>query len=213
MVKLRVKSGISKLHIQSSNLYACLCECIEEEEKHLEWPQPRWDEARSYALSSVVLAAAALESSINELYQQAIDRDRNALASLAHSQMELLEVLWPEVERFPILRKYQVALSASGRQPMPNGKEPYQSASSLIVLRNALVHFKPEWDDELRAHLSLEQRLSPLFSASQLASKARGEMLWFPHKCLGAGCARWATDTASRFSQEFCRLMGIPERL
>ena len=213
MVELRVKAGMSTSLLRASDFYARLCEQIEEDEKHLEWPQPHWDDARNHAISAVVLATAALEASINELFQQAIDRDKNALSPLTESQLVLLEELWNEVEAFSILRKYQVALSATGKRPLPKGEEPFQSTSSLIVLRNAIIHFKPEWDDELKLHQSLEKRLSRYFRPSELAAQAKGRMVWFPHKCLGAGCARWATNTVIKFLEEFSHQMGIRDRV
>ena len=155
----------------------------------------------------------ALESSVNELYQQAIDRDENALESLTKEQMALLEQLWPEVERFPILKKYQIALTVKNGNGMNTGSEPYQSAYSLVALRNGLVHFKPEWDDSLDEHLKLENRLSTYFKPNRLAEKAKGTMVWFPHKCLGAGSATWACNTVKCFSKKFCALMNIRERL
>jgi len=210
---LRVKSGLARLHIDSCSLFANLCKKIEDEEEHLNWPQPRWDEARSYALSSVVLAVAALESSINELYQQAIDRDKNALESLTNEQLSLLEQLWHDVEKFPILSKYQIALTAKGSESMVMGTEPYQSAAALVSLRNALLHFKPEWDDTLYKHQKLEEKLRNYFGPSKLADKAKGRMVWFPHKCLGASCANWSYGTAMRFSEQFCMKMDIKKRL
>jgi hypothetical protein len=96
---------------------------------------------------------------------------------------------------------------------MQKGKEPYQSASSLVILRNAIIHFKPEWDDERRSHQTLEKRLSNLFRPSELTAQARGGMVWFPYKCLGAGCARWAIDTVIKFNQKFSQKMEIRERL
>ena len=81
MITLRVKSGLSQFHLDSAERFAFVCAKIEREEKYLEWPQPSWDEARSNALATVLLAATSLESSVNEFYQQAVDRDRNALKS------------------------------------------------------------------------------------------------------------------------------------
>jgi hypothetical protein len=212
MITLRVKTSLARLHIESSSLFSNLCQQIENEEEHLDWPQPRWDEARSYALSSVVLSVAALESSINELYQQAIDKDKNALGSLTDEQLSLLEQLWPEVEKFPILRKYQIVLTAKSRESLTKGTEPYQSATALVSLRNALVHFKPEWDDSLNEHQKLEAKLKSYFGPNRLANKAKGRMVWFPHKCLGASCAMWSYNTAKRFSEHFCKTMDIKAR-
>jgi len=212
-VTLRVKTGLSRLHIDSSILFATHCSRIEEEEGHLEWPQPGWDKTRSYALASIILAVAALESSVNELYQQAIDGDTNALASLTKEQMGLLEQLWPEVEKLSILKKYQLALTVKNGSGMDTGIEPYQSTRALIALRNGLLHFKPEWDDSLDEHMKLEALLKSYFKPSRLVERLKGSMVWFPHKCLGAGSAIWAGDTVKRFSRNFCNLMGIRARL
>ncbi len=208
-----VKAGLSQFHLISAARFAFACAEIESEEKYLEWPQPRWDEARSNALAAVLLAAASLESSVTEFYQQAVDRDKNALKSLSENQMKLLAVLGPEIEKLSPLRKHHVARVAMGHEPMGKGQEPYRSADGLMRLRNALVHFRPEWDDDLKDHRSLEQRLSQLFPVSALAVRAKGQMVWFPHKCLGAGCAKWAIESAVRFSQQFVNTLAIRERL
>ncbi len=213
MFTASVKAGLFQFHLNSAARFAFACAEIESEEKHLEWPQPRWDEARSNALAAVLLAAASLESSVNEFYQQAVDRDINALKSLSENQMKLLAELWPEIEKLSPLRNHQVALVAMGHEPMGKGQEPYRSADGLMRLRNAFVHFRPEWDDDLKDHRSLEQRLSQLFPVSALAVRAKGQMVWFPHKCLGAGCAKWAIESAVRFSQQFVNTLAIRERL
>jgi len=210
---VRTKAGLFQFHLNSAERFAFACSKIEREENHLEWPQPRWDESRSNALAAVLLAAAALESSVNEFYQQAVDRDKDALKPLSETQMKLLAELWPDIEKLSPMRKHQVALVAMGHKPMIIGQEPYRSADGLMRLRNALVHFKPEWDNDLRDHRSLEQRLSQLFPVSALADRAKGKMIWFPHKCLGAGCAEWAIESAVKFSQQFVNTLGIRERL
>jgi len=213
MITVRVKAGLFQFHLDSADRFASVCAKIESEEKHMEWPQPRWDEARSNSLAAVLLAAASLESSVNEFYQQAVDKDGNALKPLSESQIKLLAELWPEIEKLSPLRKHQIALVTMGHEPMSQGQEPYRSADGLMRLRNALVHFKPEWDNDLKDHRSLEQRLSQLFPVSVLANRAKGQMLWFPYKCLGAGCAEWAIESAVRFSQQFANTLGIRERL
>jgi hypothetical protein len=39
------------------------------------------------------------------------------------------------------------------------GTELHQSDAALVSLRNAFVHFKPEWDDSLNKHQKLEAKL------------------------------------------------------
>ena len=121
-------------------------------------------------------------------------------------------MLWESVDRTNILAKYQRVLAVCGKDRLAKGAEPYQSADTLIDLRNAVVHFKPEWGDELAEHARLEKRLSSKFEDCALASRATGHMVWFPGRCLGLGCANWAVGTVERFVGEFCGRLGIRGR-
>ncbi len=87
MVTASVKAGFFQFHFNSAARFAFACAEIESKDKHLEWPRPRWDDARSNALAAVLLAAASLESFVSEFYQQAVDSDKNALKSLSENQM------------------------------------------------------------------------------------------------------------------------------
>lgn len=210
----RVKANLSIQHLKSAALFAEHCAEIESAETALPWPQPHQSHLQSYASAAVLLAVAALEASINELFLQSIDGAIDALSPLSRREIERLAVVWEEVEgSFSILGKYRLVLSLCGKKAMDRGAILYQSADSLIKLRNALVHFKPEWHDELKVHRNLEERLRSRFEENQLNAQAGGQMLWFPGKCLGAGCAEWAVTTAAAFDCEFCRRLGIKERL
>ena len=129
-----VKVGLSQRHLAAAEYFASQCKAIETEEAPMDWPQPRWAELQSYSAATVILAVAALEASANELYLQATDRSQSALEPLSDKQLSLLAQLWHEVGQFRILNKYQVALTACGKEPMEMGAEPYQSASTLIAL-------------------------------------------------------------------------------
>ena len=91
---------------------------------------------------------------------------------------------------------------------MDTGAEPYQSADVLIDLRNALVHFTPQWwhDDgtgeakfvaALRGKLAGRENRQPI-----------GEP-WYPNKVLGAGCADWACGSAIAFARDWHGRMGL----
>jgi hypothetical protein len=86
---------------------------------------------------------------------------------------------------------------------------PYQDGESLIKLRDALMHSKPEWNDEKGNHQKLEQRLSGKFPLNPYFDP---QSLWFPHQCVGAGCAQWSVRSASVFSDEFCKRSEIAQR-
>lgn len=209
---LRSKTSLSQLHLKSARLYARMAHEIEEAEAHLDWPQPNWEESKAHSITAVILSAAALEASINEFYLQVVDRDHTNLKPLEVEKLALHTELWPEVESFPALRKFQVALIAAGFKCIDAGSEPFQSAQALFQLRNALVHFKPEWDDDRKTHAKLEERLAHKFASNRLSAKSIGSMVWFPHKCFGAECANWAIDSARKFGNEFSSRMGLKDR-
>ena len=165
---------------------------------------------RAYIVGAVVSAVMGLEGCINEIYLDACDKSQTNLAGLAEGAMNLLALWWPVIESRPILLKYQHALLLLGKPVLPKGESPYQDTDSLILLRNALTHYKPEWDDSLDVHASLEARLTGRFALNPLSTEAS---LWFPHRCLGSGCAHWAVDTAEAFVRTFCVQLGIQERI
>lgn len=51
----------------------------------------------------------------------------------------------PRTTRYSILEKFQIALALCGRAEFAKGKNPYPDVHLLIQLRNALVHYTPEW--------------------------------------------------------------------
>jgi hypothetical protein len=150
---------------------------------------------QAYASDSVLSSVAFLESAINPFIS---DADTNVQTGMALSN------LWPFVEKQRILDKFQFTLAAACRPMFDKGQPPYQDAALLIHLRNALVHFKPEWDDELQDHLKIETQLRNKFPLNPLP----GDLdIFFPKKCLGHGCAQWSMDTAEKFIAEFYRRM------
>ena len=152
---------------------------------------------------------AFLEASINELYLSAVDQDTEPLPTFDARLFPLFAQFWEDVECYSILHKYQIALLLAGKDRFPPGVPPYQDAASVVKLRDCLVHYKPEWDDETGQHQKLEDRLRGKFALSPYAPTGS---LWFPHQCLGAGCAQWAVDTTRRFSDEFCDRLMIQRR-
>ena len=113
-------------------------------------------------------SAAFLDSSISELFIEA--KDENAAQSLGLDSSAVAQPvsLADIVERASVLHKYQVARTAAGKKSFDEGGPYYQDAVGLIKLRNALVHYKPEWDDEPDVHNALEKRLMGKFEHNHL---------------------------------------------
>ncbi len=205
---LRLKYSFSRQHLKAGSHFAKSADAIESASIKLS-AEEELSQHRAYITGAVISVASALEASINELYLEAQDGNPHTLKGLEPRAVSILAQFWPEIERYPILHKYQTALLIIGVHKFDKGGPPYQDTESLIKLRDALVHYKPEWDNELNVHEGLEKRLKGKFPENRLA---QSESLWFPHKCLSSGCAQWTVNTANVFMQGFCQRTQIPMR-
>ncbi len=204
---MRVKHNFSKQHLQAAAFFAAEAQAIEATIRQPDETQP--SRHRAYVTAAVLSAVAFLEASINELYLSAIDQDLTNLPTFDARLSQLFAQFWEDVERYPILHKYQIALLLAGKDRFDRGMSPYQDAENVVKLRDCLVHYKPEWDDEAGQHQKLEDRLSKKFALNPYALAGS---LWFPHQCLGAGCAQWSVTMTRSFSDEFCDRLSIPRR-
>lgn len=206
-VSLRLKHSFSKQHYRSARYFSEEAARMENSSTN----PSKVDESkhRAYVTGTILFAIAALEVSINEFYLKALDGNKNTLLGINDSQLSALASQWVTVESFCVLEKYQEALKSVGQKEFDRGRNPFQDTDSLIYLRNALIHYKPEWDDEAKVHQKIEACLHKKFPLNTF-SNPKG--LWFPHQCLGAGCAKWSVDTIESFMSEFCKVLGIINR-
>jgi hypothetical protein len=86
------------------------------------------------------------------------------------------------------------------KEPLERGATPFQNAADLIELRNALVHYTPEWSYEDGKHKKLGARLSNRFDTSPFCVDGDS---FFPKKCMSYGCAKWAVSSALNFIDAF----------
>ena len=162
---------------------------------------------RAYIVGSIMTSVASIETRINEFYLDATD---GLLGSFIDtSQQGLLAELWKPIDekRDPILQKYQIALVALKKCKFDTSKGPYQDVKLLIDLRNMLVHFKPEWDNDQKQHRKIEEKLRGRFELNPFWPKENS--IFFPFKCLGHGCANWAVKSSMNFILEFFALTGV----
>jgi len=161
---------------------------------------------RGYVTGAVFSAVASLEATVNELYIDAQDANSPTFQGVDPIVPKLLAEYWEEIESASILRKYQSALILARKSKFDQGTSPYQEVDSLIQLRNALVHYKPEWDTDLREHRKIENRLKGRFAENSFVGPNDA---FFPKKCLGHGCAEWAVKSSVTFIEEFFRQLGL----
>jgi hypothetical protein len=163
---------------------------------------------RSYVTGAILSAAGFLEASINELYLELHARSEQR-TRLPKRVLAVLGRFWSDIERAPVLHRYQTVLMVADAERFDERRAPFQDADSLMKLRDALVHFRPERPESRRRQRTLEQRLQNRFEPNPLAL---ADSLWFPERCLSAGCAEWAVQAADEFSNAFCTRMSLPTR-
>ncbi|MEZ5719780.1 MAG: hypothetical protein R3E55_15415 [Burkholderiaceae bacterium] len=96
------------------------------------------------------------------------------------------------------------------RQDVPYGDLVIQNVDALIKLRNAVVHFRPEWFTELGAHETLSRRLNqkfdPLRFPGRVSLSTRMDAL-LHHLPVGPSRRWWS------FFDYFCTEAGIANPL
>ena len=117
---------------------------------------------------------------------------------------------WHNAERLSILKKYQKLLSVRGSSQYQEHDSIYTEVAALVKLRNALTHFKSEWDDAQLTHADLENLLKDKFQESYFSSKSD---TFIPNRCFGAGCANWAVETAIAFIKDVRMRLGLSDNI
>lgn len=174
--------------------------------------------ARHHAAVSgaVVLSAAFLEGFINELLAETEELTIHGLLSaLSRPAYRRIADLWnegiPRAGRYRICDKYQITLLVGDCAPFDKGAKQFQDAHLMCRLRNELVHLAPTWvihsDEGGRDDHVMTKALHGLFAECPFAGP---EDPWFPDRCLSAGCAAWAAESALTFVRGFVERFGVP---
>lgn len=169
---------------------------------------------KGYVSSSLFATVAFLEALANELFADAAKPDGGHLSSLAVDARFLIAELGQteSVDRAPVISKFDVLLRAAALQPVTRDRNPGQDLSTVIRLRNELVHYKAEWLDMGTPGMTRPGS----FLESKLAMQVQGRFIDRPgprssDSWLGAGCAAWALQCAVAYTDEvFKRLRVTP---
>lgn len=117
-----------------------------------------WDEVLADATAAVLLTVAALEAYINEALA---DGEKHILPP----QLAIWHYHRGAIDRSSMLEKYDWLLILLGREKLNRGAPPTQDIIKLIELRNRLLHFRPEWNNDAKQHLELSEQLRGKFQA------------------------------------------------
>lgn len=210
-VVVSMRHYLSIGHLSAALLFAKQCQDLEESAKSTPIDGTERRLHAAYAVSSIILAAAFLEATINELFSDCADADSAERLSDLQAR-SLMGRLWgkgvPRTAAYSILEKYEIALELNGKPAIDPGAMPYQDVKLLVDLRNALIHYEPETIacHGVNQQHKFEKRLAGKFATNQLTGAGNP---FYPDKVLGAGCARWAINAAVAFADEFFHRLGI----
>lgn len=199
--RARMRAYFSSYHLWAAMDFASKSNVIESAHSG----PPRFDiEHRALVIASVVEAAAFLESAINELYVDCLEDHSSYIKALSVPVIAALRAQWTDWHKNgraaqPTLEKFDAALRCAGIAPFNHGTAPYQGAYDVLRLRNALVHYTPEWVPSDKPHRF--DALRSRFQENALMRNAGNA--YFPDKCLGAGCANWCITSALAFADNF----------
>ena len=170
---------------------------------------------RSYVIGAVLFSVASLEAAINELFTDASEGNLGRLRPVDELVIKRMGEMWllgvPRTARYTVPDKYAIALALAGKSAFDKGAEPWQSVVKLVKLRNALVHYEPEWVPLDSAKQpgdehAFEKQLAGKFPVNPLAPD---ENPFYPDKVLGHGCAAWGIRSAMDFMDSFKDKLGL----
>ena len=99
-------------------------------------------------------------------------------------------------------------LLGEGASMRVTGVESFQSVDALVRLRNALMHFKPEW--EPAKHKQLSSELRNFFEPSEFLANDPG---LFPRAWASHDCTTWALNSVLSFIEHFEHCAGLPHKM
>jgi hypothetical protein len=151
-----------------------------------------WEEIFQNSLGVVTLSVACIECYANELYFYESSLTPILNRATAATVAEL-------VDKQSIMDKYILALAIRKDKKLDRGSEPVQNADALISLRNAVVHFRPEWFGEQDKHEKLSKKLKDKVVPHDLfANEPIFPRAWASHEtCI------WALKTTVDFLKYF----------
>lgn len=213
-VTISMRQYLSIGHLSAAALFASQCKEIEAMAQATQIDSPERRQHNACAISSVIVSAAFLEATINEMFSDCSDNhstDRIAALPARNLMANLWKKGIPRTASYPIIEKYEIALELNGKPTFNTGASPYQDVKMLVELRNALIHYEPETIVGYSGHETpqlhkFEKRLKGKFPINTLTGLGNP---FYPDKVLGAGCAQWAVSTAVAFTDEFFQRLGI----
>lgn len=191
----------SHYHIKAAAFFARQSAQLEREHKPNEAVSSEiLTQHKAYVTGCLFSVASFLEAQINEIFTDAADDQRDKIHLLG-DRIYLFAEMWklgtPRTASYSIIEKYEIALALAEKKPLDRGTVLYNDVKLLIKLRNALIHYEP-----LSSTITAEssQKFEKQFQGKFLLNPLTGQKTpFFPERCLGHGCAKWAVESSVKF--------------
>jgi hypothetical protein len=189
----------------SSALFVRRCKQIEQE--HPENPDDETRTEHQGLVTAVIMqCAAAVEAESAEitLHGPGGHLGSNGVDGKAH---DFLAPFADFIDRQEALERYDLILRLLHKSPLPKGEQPRQDMSTLVSVRNELIHYKSRMGqkmDEQKLFKTLRQLhiMKPPFIPTSGIN-------FFPHQFLSAACAAWSVRTAVEFINAIYQRLGV----
>ena len=212
--KIHAKShaNLAHIHLNSANLFIQSAFSIENKHKaQKNAPQETIDSHMSYVASSIICSVAALEAKINQfLVDNKAQIDEIKIKKNSAIFKHYSSVFNPEAPLINqllglsnALIKYNVIFYLFKGKFLPD-KKLFKGTNFAINVRNALIHFSPEWDNDLNLNKDLEAKYCKHFSNDfDLSQFYYKDEFFIPYRCLSASHAEWAYKNSNAFMEKF----------
>jgi hypothetical protein len=207
----RMRTYFSSHHLYAAAQLTRQCERLE---RDIEWEslpgaekQRLLYEHRSNVIGALLCSTAFLEAMINEAFADAAQNYRAHLGTMSKETIQTLGSLWQGIRvrrrGSSTLERVVLFLKTAGVERIERRRVVWAHTERLLELRNAIVHYEPEWQPagiESDPNDLWVKRLQGKFPENPLTGAGNP---FFPDKCLSHGCALWAVSGALKFADRF----------
>lgn len=211
VVKRMIFCCYSDQHFKTSVFFSKLSFKMESENINKKVSEEVKENNKSYVTGAIISSVAFLESTINELFWSAAKNPTGIAKGLCDNSRAIMAKMYNDfdiLKNMSTLDKYQYLLLLNGKELFNKGKNPFQNVSLVIKLRNELVHFEPE---KIDAEINI-QKLENLLRGKFDPCPFFNTFLFFPHRCLSYGCAKWVVISCMDFVNDFYNTIGINKK-
>ncbi|QLG63324.1 hypothetical protein [Halorarum salinum] len=219
---MKMKLSFSPVHLHAAKALSLEVEEIEaalaqgEEDEFAKGEIPVRMIHDGYAANAIISSTAFLEASVNEVFDlmmtaaEGWERAGKDWTGTMDGEVILYRVLLGlrDVDKYWFknknsLKKYQLLLVHTGREPFDTGEGLYQRVNTVRRLRNDLIHFEPDWYD------SKEEISPPGSIPNGLDFNPFYETTRDPKSFLSHEIVDWAIESCALFALEFRRRLDI----